>query len=733
MANENVEMEGLEFEIVADTEKATAGLEKLTKTLERLKQTLGGLSGNPVTAAIKDISKATDAIDDSKLSKLRETLSKTAKSAQTMKEKLKGLSTSPVQESVLNAETVPELTKVSGRVNMLTQGFDRLKSSLSNLEPIGSKVSEIFGNAFKSITGKFKKLFQSFRRAVFYSVLYNAAYTVINSITKAFQDGFQNMYAYSASFSGSFARSMDSLATSVLYLKNSIASAFAPIVNSLAPVLDTLISKVITLFDYIAQLMAALSGKSTYTKAIKSATKFSESISTATKNLKRFTLCFDELNILGSDSGGGKSVPDYGSMFDEAQVDSKIAAVAAKLKKVFDWIKESIKNVKIVAGEVWDLLGDAIQKVDLTHGIAALATGAILAFSGASVPIGIALMATGVAGIVAGESPQWDFLSDNVKQVIQEIVTILTWGMLAVGAILAFTGNIPLGVALMVGGAWILGTSTIPNWGELPDNIKRAVTTITSIMGGALLATGAILAFTGNLPLGIALIAIGATALATAVALNWDAVTNFLKKALSAVTAIVSGSLMALGVLLMLSGVGVPLGLAVLAAGLAGSYTAWKLDDNPITRFVKNMANSIIGVINTVIDAVNKLFHIDFKGLKIAGAQIIPAFNVQLVTVPKIKKFADGGFAHEGELFIAREAGPEMVGRIGNHTAVANNEQIVDAISTGVYRAVTDAMGGNKGGNITLVVQMDSDVVYRNVVKRNNETVRITGKSPLLV
>lgn len=130
-----------------------------------------------------------------------------------------------------------------------------------------------------------------------------------------------------------------------------------------------------------------------------------------------------------------------------------------------------------------------------------------------------------------------------------------------------------------------------------------------------------------------------------------------------------------------MSGVGVGLGLAVLAAGLRLSYAAWTLDDNPITNFVRKMANSVIGIINTVIDAINNLFHISFKGLKVFGEEIIPAFDVRLVNLSHIPTFADGGFVNQGQLFIAREAGAEMVGQIGHRTAVANNDQIVDGIS----------------------------------------------------
>lgn len=69
--------------------------------------------------------------------------------------------------------------------------------------------------------------------------------------------------------------------------------------------------------------------------------------------------------------------------------------------------------------------------------------------------------------------------------------------------------------------------------------------------------------------------------------------------------------------------------------------------------------------------------------------------------------FASGGFPDEGQLFVAREAGAELVGNIGGHTAVANNEQIVTAISRGVYDATVSAMSASNkrgGGEVVLNV-----------------------------
>ena len=60
--------------------------------------------------------------------------------------------------------------------------------------------------------------------------------------------------------------------------------------------------------------------------------------------------------------------------------------------------------------------------------------------------------------------------------------------------------------------------------------------------------------------------------------------------------------------------------------------------------------------------------------------------------------YAKGGFPSVGEAFIARENGPELVGTIGGRSAVANNDQIVEAVSRGVYSAVVEAMRGYSDG-----------------------------------
>lgn len=85
--------------------------------------------------------------------------------------------------------------------------------------------------------------------------------------------------------------------------------------------------------------------------------------------------------------------------------------------------------------------------------------------------------------------------------------------------------------------------------------------------------------------------------------------------------------------------------------------------------------------------------------------------------------YAQGGFPSMGEMFIAREAGPEMVGSIGGRTAVVNNDQIVEAVSRGVYEAVASAMGSYAGGQSdqAISVYLDGKQITAVVEKRQKE------------
>ena len=163
-----------------------------------------------------------------------------------------------------------------------------------------------------------------------------------------------------------------------------------------------------------------------------------------------------------------------------------------------------------------------------------------------------------------------------------------------------------------------------------------------------------------------------------------------------------------------------------------------------IKKGVVDAMNGVIGAIesaiNWVIRAINKLIK-GFNGVVEWAADVVGAEWGGLGTIPevtfkRISYFAMGGFPDVGEMFIAREAGPELVGNIGRKTAVANNDQIISGIENGVYRAMVAANSTNNSGGtqtIRIINEIDGDVVGEKVIRYHNNKVMQTGASPLLV
>lgn len=100
------------------------------------------------------------------------------------------------------------------------------------------------------------------------------------------------------------------------------------------------------------------------------------------------------------------------------------------------------------------------------------------------------------------------------------------------------------------------------------------------------------------------------------------------------------------------------------------AITQWNATLTAMERGMNNAIRSL----NNVIRQINKVSK--FTGISLS--------YFSEISVDRIQYMAEGGFVDEGQLFIAREAGAEMVGAMGRRTAVANNDQIVEGISAGV-------------------------------------------------
>ena len=243
------------------------------------------------------------------------------------------------KEGVDFAKKLKPLVKdVSAETKTLQTETKKLSSSFKSLSVQASKFSGLklasaFGgiaksgasralNSFKNSFAGINKQLNYFGAAIKNVLVYSTLSRMLGAITKAVQTGTENLYQYSKIIDGKFAASMDRLASSFQYFQNSIGAAIAPIINAFAPAIDLAVDKVVELINAFSQMIAKLTGASSWTKAVKVPKEYAEAADKASKANKNLLASFDELNVIQSkDSGSGKTVPDYGSMFEEVPLD----------------------------------------------------------------------------------------------------------------------------------------------------------------------------------------------------------------------------------------------------------------------------------------------------------------------------------------------------------------------------------------------------------------------------
>lgn len=192
-------------------------------------------------------------------------------------------------------------------------------------------------------------------------------------------------------------------------------------------------------------------------------------------------------------------------------------------------------------------------------------------------------------------------IKSKLKEALSGVTALIGGFSLVIGTLMVFSGvNIVKGLALMAVGVSSIATAVAVNWNGMSDNLAKTLTTITSVLGGFLLTFGVCLAFTGvNVPLGIGLMAAGAASLGTAVAINWKFLEGDLKNTIANLTAAVSGGLLILGAIFAFSGAAVGQGIALMVAGAAGLVGSAALNWNSIKTSIQNAVNGIKDWINT--------------------------------------------------------------------------------------------------------------------------------------
>ena len=378
----------------------------------------------------------------------------------------------------------------TGEVSRLSAAFQSVRSSaISGLKGIGSYIATNFTRPFKSAISTFDK----WKSAIGRLALYRVIRTAIKAITDGLKEGTQNLYYFSQLAGSQFAATMDSLASSSLYLKNSIGAMAAPLIQAVAPAINFVIDKFVSLLNVINAVFAALGGKTTFAKAVKNGAKFGDDLAgslggaaDSAKEIKRYLIGIDELNVIpdmntggGGGGGGGGLSTDYGSMFETVEIPSTITDLAKRIKDAIaagDWYGVGAifadKLNSVVANldtKGWGLkLGDKI-----THGLQA-AYGFLSNFSFSG-------LASKIAEFVNGAFENLDF--STAGRVFVRNLTIIPDMLIGFFSTLDF-GLVARSLSNFLTGAFDEATTWLGSydWGTLGvtawQKIKAAVTNI---------------------------------------------------------------------------------------------------------------------------------------------------------------------------------------------------------------------------------------------------------------
>lgn len=722
-------MTGLSFRLVATTTDAKKGVDALNKSLKDVNKTMAGGNTGKATSNLKKFSAA-------------------ARSA------AKALIKMP------------------------------FKNLASNVKNVATKIG--------SLGDKFKRI-----------LLYRAIRSVIREVTQSFGEGIKNLYGWSEIADGRFAATMDRMSTAFLYFKNSIGAAVAPLLNALAPAIDFVIDKIVGLLNAINQLFAKLTGASYWTKANKVATKYADNASAAgaaAKDALKYLAPFDELNVLpgnnGGGSGGGASGTDYSGMFETREAFSQEIADFAQMVKDA-WVNGEWEDVgRFIGGKINEL----VDRIDW-EGAGIKVGKAVNALFGTAYwtldEINFTNIGTKISEFLNGaiSHVNWDIAGRLPVKGLTSIIDVvlgalggLDWGLIGRSVSDYFKGALDEGINWLKSKDWSqMGTNLFNNlmefienvdWAGLADKantlLKEAIKAVLGLGWGFADALGARLFGTDDWET--------FKAKAHNFAANiWNSLVDAIKdkaprladwlnlEYMDTVEIPVTANLTdakdnippsqknVTGMYGTLSywqrGWGASSGYNYLdlpanltswsrgwGSGSTYNYISLTASLNGWQRYSGWYSNgwnllSLTGYLTGWKQAAGVSYQGTIMVRSNAGGGAYYGRSWH-----DIPQYASGGLPGHGSMFVAGEAGPELVGHIGGRTEVLNASQIASAIAAGVsnvqtysaqevneevlYNAFLRALNDSDVGGDTY---LDGEVIYRSIRKHNDMNTRMTG------
>ncbi|MBD8961772.1 MAG: hypothetical protein EGR81_05915 [Ruminococcaceae bacterium] len=555
-------------------------------------------------------------------------------------------------------------------------------------------------------------------------------------------------------------------------LNNTVTAMKGAFANALAPVIERVVYWLKYAFAYLNLFVKVLTGvdmAAQYNaKAINKQTEATKKNAKATKEANAQLASFDEKNVQSANNLNAADtesespaalldLPDVsGGKFE--QICENIKAHLNELMIIAGWAMIAIGLILLALGQYpmgiacliagivleakalgnWSQLSEEAQKmISAIMGIAGtafLALGIILCIA-QQYPLGIALIVLGVAMIATAIALNWDGIKAKIEVVLDKIKQVILKSFLIVlGIMLLTTGvGMPLGIALIVEGIKAIRSEETLDWEAIKTHVEAALTRVKNIITGYLMmVVGVLLCCSGvGIPLGVGLIIEGVRAIKSDEALDWEKMKNEIQATMETVKMyLLNAGAIVVGILLCVTGVSLPLGLALILSGIKAFKTGETINSDLILNTVKDtwarikafwnahigyvfkkewwsrkfdcikqgMKNALNGVITAIETAVNwivskvNILHFDLPDAvaKKVGFSSL-GFNLPYVHLPRLAK---GGIVNNpgrGQAVIAGEAGAEAILPLQNNTEWMDMlvDKVADRVSMNVVNRIT--------------------------------------------
>lgn len=350
-------------------EKDTASLDKLLARMDKFLETGGSSKSTTFKRMQYEVEELTNSIKYAKGELAAMESSGTAFIDPTTTEEY-----SKVSEKLLDVQSKQEVLN------------QKMRETAANEKSIGAGAKDIekVGKSAKKSSGLISDMAKRIKQTVVSFAIFGAVMKVSQTISKAFTEGIQNMAKYSSEFNGK----MSEMASASATLKNSIGALTAPIISALTPAIVTLCTWLTNAINAMNRFIAAISGKSTWTKAKKQQVDYAASLDKTAGSAKKAAgalAAFDDLNVLqknDSGSGSGGTGSGESDLYEEVPTGKELSD---KIQPFIDYLKKLKVSIKNGWDETWNNLDVSLQFDNIKSSIESIKNSFLNIFSDSEV------------------------------------------------------------------------------------------------------------------------------------------------------------------------------------------------------------------------------------------------------------------------------------------------------------------------------------------------------------